>query len=50
MLSQADFELLLWNKTDSGVGPQVTVVGASLQAAMNLYTDLQNAYMKQPNN
>ncbi|XP_064395470.1 uncharacterized protein LOC135342615 isoform X2 [Halichondria panicea] len=50
MLSQADFELLLWNKTDSGVGPQVTVVGASLEAAKNLYTDLQNAYMKQPNN
>ncbi|XP_064396494.1 RAF proto-oncogene serine/threonine-protein kinase-like isoform X2 [Halichondria panicea] len=50
MLSQADFELLLWNKTDSGVGPQVTVVGTSLEAAKNLYTDLQNAYMKQPNN
>ena len=46
MLSQADFELLLWREEDTQIGPQVSVVGAPLEASKNLYSDLQRVYMQ----
>ena len=45
MHSRANFELLLWKESDIQTGPQVKVVGASLEASKNLYIDLQNVYM-----
>ncbi len=46
MHSQANFELLLWRDSDIETGPQVKVVGAPLEAAKNLYSDLQNVYIR----
>ena len=47
MLSQADFELLLWREEDTQIGPQVSVVGAPLEASKDLYSDLQKLYLQE---
>ena len=45
MLSRADFELFAWEEEDlKGCDQRVTVIGAPLELAQNLYTDLQNTY------
>jgi hypothetical protein len=45
MLSRADFELFAWEEEDlKGCDQGVKVVGAPLELAQNLYTDLQNMY------
>ena len=45
MLSRADFELFAWEEADlKGCDQRVKVIGAPLELAQNLYTDLQNTY------
>ena len=45
MLSRADFELFVWEEEDlKGYDQRVKVIGAQLELAQNLYTDLQNMY------
>ena len=45
MLSRADFELFAWEEEDlKGCDQRVKVVGAPLELAQNLYTDLQSVY------
>ena len=45
MLSRADFELFAWEEEDlKGCDQRVKVIGAPLELAQNLYTDLQNMY------
>ena len=46
MLSQADFELLAWREEDTQIGPQVSMVGAPLEASKDLYSDLQTLYIQ----
>ena len=45
MLSRADFELFAWEEEDlKGCDQRVKVIGAPLELAQTLYTDLQNMY------
>ena len=45
MLSRADFELFVWEEEDlKGCDQRVKVIGAPLELAQNLYSDLQNVY------
>ena len=45
MLSRADFELFVWEEEDlRGCDQRVKVIGAPLELAQNLYSDLQNVY------
>ena len=45
MLSRADFELFVWEEEDlKGCDQRVKVIGAPLELAQSLYTDLQNMY------
>ena len=45
MLSRADFELFIWEEEDlKGCDQRVKVIGAPLELARNLYSDLQNVY------
>ena len=43
-LSQPHFDLLMWREADTKLHPQVMVVGAPLEAAENLYPELQKSY------
>ena len=45
MLSRADFELFVWKEEDlKEANPQVKDIGAPLEAAENIYLDIQNMY------
>ena len=45
MLSRADFELFVWEEEDlKGCDQRVKVIGAPLELAQNLYTDMQHMY------
>ena len=47
MLSQADFELFVWEEEDlRNSDPQVKLVGAPLEVAKNLYPELQRVYLR----
>ena len=46
MLSRADFELLMWKEEDlDNIDPQVKVIGAPLEVAVNLYPELQKSFL-----
>jgi hypothetical protein len=48
MLSRADFELFVWEEEDlRNSDPQVKLIGAPLELAMNLYHELQRSYTSQ---
>ena len=47
MLSQAEFELFVWEEADlKDFDPQVKVIGAPLEVSQKLYFDLQNMYIQ----
>ena len=46
LLSRADFELFLWEEEDlRNSDPRVREIGAPLEIATGLYTELQEAYL-----
>lgn len=45
MLSRADFELFAWEEDDlKDNDPQVKMIGAPLEVAQDLYSELQRSY------
>ena len=45
-LSRPDPQLLKWSEEDTAVHPRASLLGAELEAAEDLYKDLQGAYMQ----
>ena len=43
-LSQSESDLLAWSEEDLSVHSQAAVLGAPLEVAKDLYTELQNTY------
>ena len=43
-LSEPEIDLLCWSEEDTAVHPQAAVLGAPLEAGVNLYPELQGTY------
>ena len=44
-LSLPDLHLLQWSEADKAVHPEASILGAKLEAATDLYTELQQSYL-----